>query len=123
MWFAASANGIKDDHFLSNPVLTNGILVEIKSDNIITKFPVIKSTEDFRDEWAALSGIINYEVYIQSGRDSISAILNFANPFIMRVAGTFGAGNDDYISVKIRDNLSAGIQRLYFRVKGFEKEP
>lgn len=121
--FDGQGNGIKFGQFLSqNTALTNGLLVTIKSDDVITTFPVIKSTEDFKNKWASLSGDgANFRVDVQAGRDEMLAILRFNNPFILRVAGSFTT--DDYIEVSVRDNLSANLQRLNFRAKGFEKEP
>ena len=121
--FDAQGNGLKYDQFLSkNTNLTNGILVEIKSDNQITTFPLIKNTEDFKNKWVGPSGIAtNFSISNQAGADEMVAIFAFNNPFIIRVAGTFTT--DDYISIKIRDNISSGISRLNFRAKGFEKAP
>lgn len=123
--FHGAANGIKFGQFMAkNAVLTNGLLLKIKSDNVETTFPVIYSTEDFKNDFAALSGDgANFRIDIQSGRDEILAILKFPNPFIIRAQGTFGAGNDDHITVYVRDDLRAGLFNLSFQAKGFEKEP
>jgi hypothetical protein len=123
--FHGAANGIKFGQFMAkNTVLTNGLLVSIKSDNIVTTLPVIFATEDFKNDFAALSGDgANFRIDIQSGRDEILAILKFPNPFIMRAQNTFGVGNDDYISILVRDDLRSGLFNLSFQAKGFEKEP
>ena len=125
MIFDGQGNGIKFGNFLSqNTALTNGVLVTIKSDNIVTTFPLIKSTEAFKNKWAALSGDgANFRIDVQAGKDEMLAILNFPNPFILRETGAFGAGNDDYVRVLIQDNLSSSVSRFNFRVKGFEKDP
>jgi hypothetical protein len=121
--FHGQANGIKFGQFLAkNAKLTNGILLEIKSDNIVTLFPLIKSTEDFKNDFAALSGNgANFRIDIQAGLDEILGILQFENPFVIRAAGTFTV--DDYIKVLIRDDLTSGLSELNFQAKGFEKEP
>lgn len=121
--FDGQANGIKFGQFLAqNSSLTNGVEVTIKSDDVTTVFPIIKSTEDFKNKWAALSGTGDtFRIDVQAGRDEMLAIIAFNNPFLLRVAGSFST--DDFIRVRIRDNLTAGVQRLNFRVKGFEKEP
>lgn len=120
--FDAQGNGIKFGQFISrNQPLNNGLFVEIKSDNVVTTFPVIKSTEGFKNKWAALGGDgANFRIDVQAGADEMLAILDFNNPFIIRVAGTFTT--DDYIKVVIRDTTT-GLSRLNFRAKGFEKEP
>lgn len=121
--FDGQGNGIKFSQFLSkNTVLTNGLYVEIKSDNVITTFPIIKTTEGFKNKWAALSGTAaNFSIDVQAGADEMIAVLAFNNPFIIRVQGTFTT--DDYIKVVIRDDITSGIARFNFRAKGFEKEP
>jgi len=120
--FDGQGNGIKFGNFLSkNGPLTNGLYVEIKSDDNVTQFPLIKSTEDFKNKWAALSGDGgNFRIDVQAGSDEMLAILRFENPFVLRATGTFTT--DDYIKVVIRDNTSSGVTRLKFRVKGFERE-
>lgn len=121
--FDGQGNGIKFGQFLSqNSPLTNGIEVTIQSDNTQTTFPVIYSTEGFKNKWAALSGTgANFRIDVQAGKDEMLAILAFENPFVMRVQGTFST--DDFIRIRIRDDLTSGISRLNFRAKGFEKEP
>jgi hypothetical protein len=125
--FDGQGNGIKFGQFLSASGaggLATGVEVTIKSDNVVTTFPLIKTTEDFKNKWASLSGDgANFRIDVQAGKDEMLGILNFTNPFSLKVSGTFGAGNDDYIRVKIQDDLSSGVSRFNFRVKGFEKEP
>lgn len=120
--FSGQGNGIQFGKFLSrNTPLANGLLVEIKSDDIITVLPIIKSTEDFKNRFAALSGTgATFRIDVQSGADEMLAILEFENPFIMRQTGTFTI--DDYIKISIRDTLN-NIARLDFAARGFEKEP
>lgn len=122
IWHGA-ANGIKFGQFMGkNVLLTNGCQLTIKSDDIITTLPIIKSTEDFKNDFAALSGDgANFRVDIQSGRDEMLAILKFVNPFIIKAAGTFTP--DDYIQVSIKDDLTSGLLNLSFKAKGFQKEP
>ena len=122
LMFDAQANGIKFGNFLGqNSALTDPILVEIKSDDTITQFPPIYTTEDFKNVFAALSGTGgNFHLDVQPGSDEMVAILKFDNPFIIRATGTFTI--DDYVRVTIQDNTLQGVGRLKFRVKGFEKE-
>jgi hypothetical protein len=122
IWHGA-ANGIKFGQFMAKSTsLVNGCLLEIKSDDIPTAFPIIYATEDFKNDFAAYSGDgANFRLDIQAGRDEFLAILKFPNPFIIRAAGTFTV--DDYIKVAIRDDLRAGLINLSFQCKGFEKEP
>ena len=121
--FDGQGNGIKFGNFLSrNAALTNGVEVTIKSDNIETVFPVIFATEDFKNKWSALGGNGgDFRIDVQAGADEMLAILSFPNPFILRSQGTFTI--DDFIRVRIRDNLTNNPNRFNFRAKGFEKEP
>jgi hypothetical protein len=125
MIFDGQGSSIKFAQFLSkSTALTNGILVTIKSDNVITTLPLIKNTEDFKNKFAALSGsAYAFSIIAQPSLHDMLAIFDFKNPFVLRVQGTFGVGNDDYIKISIRDDLSSGNTRLNFRAKGFEKEP
>lgn len=120
--FDGQGNGIKFSYFLNKAKLINGVKLEIKSDNVITTFPIIYATEDFKNKFAALGGdAANFSLFLTPGGDEMLAVLKFANPFVIRAAGTFTT--DDYIKVEIRDDISSGLLRFNFRAKGFEKEP
>lgn len=120
--FYGQGNGITYKNFMSlNQPLTNGIEVEIKSDNTITTLPIIKTTADFKNKFAFGRGAGGFSLDIASGRDDFLAVFTFNNPFIIKVKDSFGAGNDDYIRVRIRDNIN--VAELEFIAKGFEKEP
>lgn len=104
--------------------LVNGCEVEIKSDNIVTTFHRIFTTEDFKNRWAALSGTVaGWTIDTQPSLHDATAIVSFENPFILKVAGTFGVGNDDYIKITIYDDLTSGNSKFDMLVRGFEKEP
>lgn len=123
--FRCQGNGIKlNTFFAKNTAITNGVVVEIKSDDVITSFLPLRTTSDFKNRWAALSGTVaTWELSIESGRDEAVAILTFQNPFVIKAQGTHGAGNDDYIEVKIQDNLTSGNFFFDFLARGFEAEP
>lgn len=125
MIFRARGNGIKlSNFFAKNTVLTNGVRVEIKSDNTVTTFFPMRDTSDFKNTWAALSGTVaTWDLDRGAATDEAVAVVKFENPFIIKVDGAFGAGNNDYIRVLINDDLSSGNQDFDFLVRGFEKEP
>lgn len=103
--FRAVASGITIDKFLSlNNPLTNGILIEVKSDDTIFQFEPILTTQDFDFEFAYGPGR-SFDIIFASGNDSLVARFGPQNPFTIRSQGTFAS--DDYIKVIIRDNLSA----------------
>lgn len=117
--FFGRDNGIKFSNFLGqNQALTNGILIEIKTDNNVVALPPIRTTDDFDDVFSF--GGSNFDVYFASGADKFSARF-LASAFPLRRSGTFGTGNDDYIRISIRDNLSS-IGYFQSIVSGFRQE-
>jgi len=120
--FFGQGNGLQFKGFLTNnSPLNNGIYVEIKSDDTVTVFPLIKSTADFKNKFSFGSGATGFRLDIASGRDDFLAVFTFNNPFLLQPAGTFGI--DDYIKVIIQDNIVSSASELEFWAKGFEKEP
>jgi len=115
-------NGIQYKGWLtSNQKLINGLAIEIKSDNIVTTFPLLFNTADIKNKFAFSSGTDGFKLEQASGRDEFIGVFSFKNPFILRVAGTFTT--DDFIRVRVQDNISATQSELEFMAKGFEKEP
>lgn len=111
---------IKFEQFLgNNSVLANGIEVTIKTDNEIVTLPRIRATEDFADKFA-FGGGDNFQLYVQSGGDKFLASFLSA-PFPLRRAGAWGPGNDDYIKIRIYDNIST-IDYFQSAVIGFTRE-
>jgi len=120
--FFGQGNGIQFKNFLDqNNPLTNGIDIQIQSENIVTTLPTLFSTADFKNKFAFGGGAEGFRLDIASGRDDFIAVFTFANPFLLRVAGTFTT--DDHIKVTVNDDLSSKPAELEFWVKGFEKEP
>lgn len=122
MRFYGGGNGIKFGQFLSkNTKLTNGIEVTIQSDNESITLPLIKSTEDFKNKFAFGSAAAGqFSVDVQAGADQFLASFSFATPFPLRAVGSFTT--DDFIRVRIRDDLTSGISTLEFIARGFNKE-
>lgn len=120
--FYGSGNGISFTKFLSkNTALFNGIEIEIKTNNDIIILPLIKTTEDFQAKFAFGSGD-NFQLTLASGADVFLAVFISDNPFPLKAIGTFGVGNDDYIKIRIRDNITSGITNLEALAFGFEQE-
>lgn len=119
--FYGNANGIQFGKFLGlNAPITNGILIEIRSDEVVTQLPLIKTTDDFKHKFAFGTGT-GFQLNVQAGRDDFMASFSLTTTFPIRKAGTFVSG-DDYVKVYIRDNLSAGLLALEFLARGFKKE-
>lgn len=119
--FAATGNGIKFGQFLSKSGaggLTNGIEVTIRSNNAEFTFAPIKTTENFLNGFAI--GEDNFNLFIQAGGDQMRATLTFLAPFELQKTGTFAT--DDFLRVRIRDNITAGISMLDCRAFGFKRE-
>lgn len=117
--FYANGSGIKFGQFFAkNIILTNGIKVEIKSNDQTTILPLLKVTEDFKNKFAFGSGA-NFRIDVQSGADGCLAVFIFDRPTILKKIGTFGT--DDYIKVTIQDNITAGNSLFEFLAKGYEE--
>jgi hypothetical protein len=123
MRFFGGAAGIKYGQFLkTNTPLTNGIAVTVKSNNNMKTLPLIKLTEDFKNRFAFGQGQTYLLEMIAAG-DQFVASLVFDIPFPIYYQGAFGAGNDDYIKVSVRDDIRTSASSLEFSVLGFEREP
>jgi len=120
MTFAGNSSGVKFNQFLSlNSRLTNGILIEIKSDDIITQFELIDSTDDLLDSWSNVPS--DFVLFFAPGADHFNATKDLrGTPFVLKPQGSFTI--DDFVKVIIRDDLT-GISDMDFRVKGFLQEP
>ena len=116
-------NGIQYKGWLTgNNPLSNGLSIEIQSDNIITQLPLLFTTADIKNKFSLGQGdATGFQLDLASGRDEFIGVFKFSSPFIMRVQGTFT--NDDHIKITVQDNLTATQAQLEFLAKGFEKEP
>jgi hypothetical protein len=120
--FYGQGNGIKFANFLNlNSPLTNGIIIQIKSENIITELLPIRTTEDFKNKFS-FPGAGSFRLDVAAGRDDFLATFVFGNPFLLTESGSNGIGNDDFIKVFINDNLTS-VGSLELIAKGFQKEP
>ena len=119
--FTCVASSIKFQQFLAIATLTNGITVEIKSEDITTTLtakPIVNS-EDFLDifDFGGTEGTI----VSQPSSHHLKATWIFENPFPLRISGKYSV--DEYIKVTINDDLtSTSLDQLEFVAKGFEKE-
>lgn len=96
--------GMKLENFLGkNSAISNGILIEIKSEDQIFQFPLIKTTQEFDAHFAWGEGR-SFDLVFGSGGDSLVTRYGQDSPFIIKAQGTYVI--DDYIKVTIQDNLS-----------------
>lgn len=114
---AGNDNGIKFGQFMGiNSDLTNGILIEIKSEDTIFTWPLIKNTDDIKHLFSFRRG--QWELDVQAGRDDVVASTLFDPAIVLKAQGTYGT--DDYVRVTIQDNLSSVLQ-LELIGFGFER--
>lgn len=112
-------NGIKFGQFLSkNSPLTNGIRIKFKSNDFMATRESIKTTDDFLDFHAEDPD--NFALFVQSGGDKFSAVLEFGSPLELRPQGEFT--EDDYITIQVRDDLTSGLIQLRAVINGFNRE-
>lgn len=110
-------NGIKYGQLLSkNVVLVNGIQIRIRSGGAEFDFEPIKVTEHFKNLFA--SDAPQFRVDVQSGADQFIAIFKPTVPFPIEAVGTV-TGGDDFIRVRIDDDISSGIAALQCAALGF----
>lgn len=116
----ATANTITNgsDKYLGVSALTNGHLIQVRSDGSLEYDENLKAVHDIMHAFAFGAGS-KFQLEISSGDDVIVA--SFARPFYIRKAGSFGTPDD--IIVTVRDDLSsAQINRLQMSVVGFFEE-
>lgn len=117
--FEALGNGIQFTNFLSkNNSLTNGVMVTLRSNNAEATFPLIRTTEDFGSFFSR--GPSDFDVFDVSGTDYFRSTLTFPAPFQIFKQGTFGT--DDFIRVRVQDDLSSGVSQFRFIGFGFERD-
>lgn len=95
--------GIKFGQFLAiNQALTNGLLIEIKSDdNVFTSLPLVQ-TDDFRNLFCVSPRDFTIDVF--SNEDVFNATFVAPEPIIIRSNTEFTT--PDYIKITVRDNLN-----------------
>ncbi len=109
--FESFANGIKIDKFLSlNSDLTNGLLIEVKSEDSIFQFLPITNTQEFDSHFSYGPGR-SFSLVFASGNDSMVARFGPKSSFLLKKQGTYPS--DDYIKISIRDDISS-INSLQF---------
>lgn len=122
--FYGGGNGIKFEQFLSKTGsgLTNGVKIEIKSNDETTALPLIKTTEDFKNKFSFGGGGpgASFRIDIQAGADQMCASFIPEVPFVLKKTGSFTT--DDYLKVSIQDDLTAGLAEFELIVRGFLRE-
>ena len=113
--FQAFDGGIKIDKFLGlNSFLSNGVLIEVKSEDVVFRFLPITNTIEFDSLFAFGSGR-SFELISASGNDSMVSRFGPELPFLIKTPGTYAT--DDYIKVIVQDDLRS-VARLRFLAEG-----
>lgn len=116
--FECLDGNIKLDKFLGeNNELTNGVLIEIKSEDTIFQFIPIRNTIEFDTLFAFGTGG-EFQLITSSSVDAIAAKFSPSSPFRVCKQGTYTT--DDYVKVIIQDDISS-IDRLRLIVFGSEE--
>lgn len=114
---AGEDGSVKLTNFFSlNSPLTNGIIIEFKSDDVISTLRLIKTT----------GGLLAFstgaqDVYTESGSASVLSFRDMDPPIIIRKQGFHESGVDDYVKVIIQDNIT-NVDDLIFSARGFKIE-
>lgn len=119
--FESSGNGIRFNQFLSSApsILTNGVVLTIRSNDKLDTFSPIKSTENFLAEFSL--GPDNFNLFDQTGADQMRATLTFEEEIQIHKQGSFGT--DDFLKITINDNLTLGMISFKALVFGYLREP
>lgn len=117
--FSSRGNGIKFGQFLSKSGsgLSNGIELSYKSKDVLVTREPLKTTDDILDFHAEDPD--NFGLFIQSGGDKIIAILKFRSPIEIRPQSEFAI--NDFLQIKIQDDLTSGITQLRAIIEGFSR--
>lgn len=116
--FMAIGNGIQMESFFSRAAITNGVQVTIRSNDAEFTFPAFKTTHSFISDFCL--GEDNFYLFDGSGADLARCTLSFPAPIQLYKQGTFAT--DDFIRVRIRDDLSSGMTLFNLRAFGFTRE-
>lgn len=115
--FYGGGNGIKFEQFLAqNVVLTKGLLINIKENDVMTTMPLLKTTEDIKNKFS-FGGADNFSIDIQSGGDQFVASFIPQGAIELKPVGTFVT--DDYIKITVQDNLTSVASEFEFIVIGY----
>lgn len=113
-------NGIKFGNFLGlNSPLINGLIFDIKSDDLPVEIDPIFATDDIKARFSSIGG---FDLHIQAGGDHVMGALDFGfvTPVVLRAQGTLPT--DDYLEISVNDNLTQ-ITNLFLTAAGFRREP
>lgn len=100
--FVAYDGGIKSQNFLgTGSALTNGVLIEGKATNVNILGNVIKRTAQLVE----FSTLHFWNIFSDASADTLKVSNN--TPFVLKRQGFYGASGDDYLRIKIRDNITA----------------
>jgi len=117
--FSANASGIKFQQFLSKSSnLANGVMITVRSNNIEVTFPLIVSTDDLFNDFSR--GPDNFNFITGAGDDQVRFTLTFPSAFPLAPVGSFAV--DDFIRIRIQDDLTSDINSFKARVFGFTRE-
>jgi len=120
-------SGLKlDQFFCKNGSLSNGVLVTVRSEGQELDFLPLQVTTDWITKFAIgpAGPTGQSRIDLQAGADAYTGSFIFEQPAVIKKCGTNGTVTDDFIRIRIRDNLTNQNLSTYSGlVEGFEREP
>lgn len=102
--------------FFDMTALTNGLLLTIQSEGVVTTFPAMKTSEDI--VLLFCRGGVNFFGYLNKNG---VFIMKPSGSILLKRDGTYGEGNEDFIKFTVQDSL-AGLVSLGYSVNGYYVE-
>lgn len=122
--FGGCSNFKYEQFFCKNAALTNGVGIEIRSENSVLTFEPLKVTEDWKNVFSYPRSD-SFRIDIQSGGDQFMAIFQPTAPFPLKKTGTYGT--DDYVKITINDDLTGpsggNLNEFKCAIVGFKRLP
>lgn len=118
IFFAGNGINLGTAFGTQNTELTNGITLEIKADNEIKTRGPFKTNSGLKNVFAVGSPT-NFRLDKPSGKDELLASFTTGAGIILRRAGNFGAGNDDYIKITLNDRFDNITENMHMIAIGF----
>jgi len=110
---------IMGDWFALNNPLSNGVLLDIRSDGVSFDQITWIKTHDLL-VWSSIGG---FDGIFEVGADSIRAIREYNPRFIIRKSGTFGGSvGNDYIKLTVQDDIDR-MDEMRCLVRGVYTDP
>lgn len=116
--FAGNGINLGNAFGAGNSPLSNGIILEFKSDNVIKTRGPFYTNSDLKNAFAVGSPT-NFRLDKPSGTDELLASFTTGAGIVLRRQGNFGAGNDDYVKIILADRFDNITENMKVEAIGF----